>query len=122
MTGTSRLEQCVQVGLFVLFLALPALDSALDLDPSPPPANESIAERPTAPERLADLKAWRDRFEDYLNNTFGWRSWLVRRFHRLNYRLFRVSENSSVHVGRDGWLFYGDGDRLSAGRRSVYRS
>jgi hypothetical protein len=109
MTTIATLEQRLQVGLFALFLALPAVDMAFGVDPTPAPSGQARVEPPPPPTELAGLEPWRDGFETYINDAFGWRSWAVRSFNRLNYRLFRVSQQPAVIVGKDGWLFYGPG-------------
>jgi hypothetical protein len=107
MARTAKLEQRIQIGLFVLFLALPAIDWIFDLDTTPRPPNQARAPLPRALSRSESFAAWRDGVEAYVGDSFGWRSWAVRSFHRLNYRLFRVSEQPFVVVGKRGWLFYG---------------
>ncbi len=103
-----RLESPILTALFVVFLALPLLDLGLTLDPTPVPLQESSELLPAAPADLASLRSWPRSFEDYYRDHFGWRSWLIRRFHQLNFLLFRVSETQQVVVGREGWLFYGE--------------
>lgn len=44
------------------------------------------------------------KYEEYFNDSFGFRDLLVRIKHQLDYSLFRESDR--VLVGRDGWLFY----------------
>jgi alginate O-acetyltransferase complex protein AlgJ len=107
MATLGTLEQRLQVGLFALFLALPAVDMAFHVDPTPPPSSQERVEPPPLPTELAGLEPWRDGFETYIDDAFGWRSWAVRSFNRLNYRLFRVSQQPAVIVGKNGWLFYG---------------
>ena len=107
MTAARRFEPGIQAGLFLLFLALPALDAVFDLDPTKRPPNQARVSAPAAPQDASDLKGWRDGYESYLDDSFGWRSWAVRSFNRLNYRLFRVSERRNVVVGRDDWLYFG---------------
>ncbi len=105
---STTLENRLQTAAFVLFLALPLADLALSLDPAPAPFDVAIAARPAAPRDLASLDAWPERFDAYFRDHFGWRSWLIRRFHQLDFLLFRVSESREVVVGRDGWLFFGN--------------
>jgi alginate O-acetyltransferase complex protein AlgJ len=107
--SANRWDAWLLGGIFALFLALPALDTAFHLDSTPPPANQPRVPPPPRPAGLAGLEAWRDGFESYLDDSFGWRNWAVRAFDRLNYRLFRVSEQRTVVVGKDGWLYYGAG-------------
>lgn len=108
MKPLRRIEAVAQVALFVLFLGLPLVDGLLGLDPTELPRGAVTGdEAPGRPTDLATLATFPERFEPYFRQHFGWRAWLVRSFHRLNFRLFRVSESPWVHVGRDGWLFYG---------------
>jgi hypothetical protein len=102
-----RSEDLAQIALFALFLLLPLADAALDLDAPAAPHHAPSAKSPEAPRTLAGLAAWPELFDGYYRDHFGWRSWLIRRFHQANYLLFRVSESDQVFVGRDGWLFYG---------------
>jgi len=102
-----KLECAAQTGVFLLFLGLPLLDSTLGLDRSLAPRAEVEARQPARPDTLASLVSFPDTFEPYFRENFGWRNGLINQFHRLNYRIFKVSETASVHVGREDWLFYG---------------
>ena len=105
-----RLESLLQLGVFALFLALPLLDSGLDLDGSTTPRGSvTVTRQPERPSDLAALAGFPETFEPYFREHFGWRKWLIHRFHQLNYLAFRVSESPSVHVGRDDWFYYGKG-------------
>jgi hypothetical protein len=107
-TQPTRLEDWLQAGLFAAFLTLPLLDLGLGLDPTEPPPRESITTQlPEHPADLGSLASWPERFDAYYRDHFGWRSWLIRHLHQLNYLVFRVSEAREVVVGRDGWLYYG---------------
>jgi len=107
-TAPRRFWSLLQTAIFITFLALPLLDSALGLDRSSLPTGATeIDQRPDLPRDLGALRKFPGRFDRYYRDHFGWRRWLIRRFHQLNYLLFRVSESPLVHVGRDGWLYYG---------------
>lgn len=102
------LEDRLQIAVFALFLALPLADSAFELDSPAAPHHAPATSAPAPPRRLAELAQWPQRFDAYYREHFGWRAWLIRRFHQLNYLAFRVSESSQVFVGRQGWLYYGE--------------
>ncbi len=61
--------------------------------------------RPTDFDQLyADGAPFARRYEQYFNDTFGFRDLLVRIKNQVDYSLFR--ENDKIIVGRDGFLFY----------------
>lgn len=101
----------VVCALFGLLIWLPALDSAFHLDHAPIP-NEKRQPAPFPEFRgltqsrdfLSGLTAW---FDDH----FGYRRRLVRANNHWKHQLFGASEKE-VLEGRDGWLYFTDGNML----------
>ena len=107
--ATNLLTGAVFAGL----MAMPALDSMLGLDRTPPPQEKrKLAPRPELPRSLAAAGDLPASFDAYLNDHFGFRSFLVRLHARAAVLWLGVAPgpNVEVMVGRHGWLFY-TGDR-----------
>lgn len=43
--------------------------------------------------------------EQYLSENIGFREPMVRCYNQLSWSLFRISQNKTIHVGRDNWIF-----------------
>jgi hypothetical protein len=99
-----RLLKSAVVAVFLLLLALPALELATGLvRVRPLDENRRRAELPGLAELVqpssfvARLQAW---FDDH----YGFRDLLIRAKTQMDYSLFRSSER--LHIGHDGFLFY----------------
>ncbi len=105
----SSAAQLVLVIGCALVLLLPALDTVLHLDPTPPPQeNRLLANMPAVPHSVAAALAWPGAFETWFADHFGLRSTFVETNARVRLQLLGVTPapHRSVLVGRDGWLFY----------------
>ena len=104
-----RLGNLATGAAFALVLALPALDTFLGLDRTPPPQEKrQLAPVPGTPRSSAALAAFPGALDAYLSDHFGFRSLLVRLQARVSVLWLGVppSPKVDVMVGRDGWLFF----------------
>ena len=77
--------------------------------------NRKLAVAPPPPRTLAQVRAWPKAMDAYVADRFPARKQLIGGLNYLRYR-FGVSGTERVIVGRDGWLFYDDGDHLAQAR------
>lgn len=77
--------------------------------------NRKLAAAPPAPHTLAQLRAWPKAMDAYVADNFPSRGQLIGGLNYLRYRL-GVSGSARVIVGRDGWLFFDDGDHFAQAR------
>lgn len=45
-------------------------------------------------------------FNDWLNDNIGFREFFVKLNANINYKIFGISSNPMISVGKDGWMFY----------------
>jgi alginate O-acetyltransferase complex protein AlgJ len=105
----SKAAQLLLVIGCALVLLVPALDTVLRLDPTPPPQeNRLLANRPAAPRSFAAALAWPGAFHTWFADHFGLRSTFVETNARFRLQLLGVTPapHRGVLIGRDGWLFY----------------
>jgi len=110
-TGSKPVRQVADLALISIFLAmifLPPVAALLGIGPA-----TSLTEkrapivRPPLTLDLPGLTFFHRNFEAYWNDTFGFRSTLVRGYNRASMWL-GVSPSAKVVVGTDGWLFVGE--------------
>jgi len=110
-TGSKPIRQVADLALISIFLAmifLPPVAALLGIGPA-----TSLTEkrapivRPPLTLDLPGLTFFHRNFEAYWNDTFGFRSTLVRGYNRASMWL-GVSPSAKVVVGTDGWLFVGE--------------
>jgi hypothetical protein len=78
--------------VFIVFIAAPQLIKLSGLDPVVKLREKrSMAPRPALDLRPGELVHYSARYEDYFNDQFGLRSWLIRRHHGVLLNLFAVS-------------------------------
>lgn len=81
------------------------------LDPSAAQSdNRALAKPPGFPSGLAELWQWPRRAEAYLDDHFGLRPQLVRANVNIHWHLLDSSSVSSIVVGRNGRIFFSDGE------------
>lgn len=103
-TGTPIADRLL-ILLFVSMLSLPLLLTRQDA--SPGPENRLLEQLDGAPSTWHDILSVPGRFERFFNDHFGFRSELVRLYHRILVA-FRDTSAKNVIIGRDGWLFFSD--------------
>ncbi|MBW2699808.1 MAG: hypothetical protein JRF33_03225 [Deltaproteobacteria bacterium] len=104
----TRLARYVLLGGFSIILLGPLTGTVFQLDPGQTPAEKRKLSRFPSNELLCEkgFPAWRDGFESFLNDHFGFRKTLITGHNLLLYQVFSVSGAERVTVGTDGWLFY----------------
>ena len=108
-SSTRRRWTIILIGLFMVFLWLPSLDTFFHVDRTLARSeNRNLATFPKLP---AKPQAYVQGLEAYFNDHFGFRKFLVRKFNRLRWSLFK-EKNSYVLEGKDGWLYYTVGEAV----------
>ena len=105
-----RLTDWVIIVLFLTILTLPLITWLLGKD-----ADYSINEKRSL-KPLPSLSLIKDEsvtrftrnFDAYFGDHFGFREWLIHRYHREVRKRFHVSSLPQVLEGRPGWLFFAD--------------
>jgi alginate O-acetyltransferase complex protein AlgJ len=115
MLAPDKLEKIycsVLVAVFLALISLPLLGFILPL-----PASQNLDEkRPLYP---APRWEWSkamflfEEFDAYFQDHFGFRSFFIRAHSLFTAKLFYVSPNKRVVVGKSGWLFLGSDVHLS---------
>ena len=90
--------------IFVGALLLPTVVWLIDFDVGIPVERTGFQRPVFNPEALFD-KAYYKSFDQYFNDNFSLRSPLLLQKRWLDYRLFRMTDTASVHVGINGWLY-----------------
>ena len=104
---STRWTNDVLIGLFMLLLWLPMLDTFFHLDWAPVPTeNRSLAVFPKNPIGWRGLQPYVAGLEVYFNDHFGCRKCLLEWHNKLRWALFKDQSTRNVLVGKDGWLFY----------------
>jgi hypothetical protein len=105
ITGGHGFHQVVFVVLFLVLLALPAVNAQLRFLPQ----TESTEKRNLAPRPVLDMKrlsSFPGEYEKYFNDHFGLRNDLVRWHSLLQFKWMKISSMPEVVViGKDGWMF-----------------
>lgn len=107
--SASRVQRVTDVALLMLFivaLILPSLDMLFHVGSTRTLAeNRRREEPPGLPNDWASLQAFPRAFDAYWNDSFGFRSTLIR-LHTRSKLLLGASSLNSVVVGQEPWLFY----------------
>ncbi len=102
---------------FATLLALPSLDWAQGIDPTPPPEeNRTPAPQVQVPKTLLAMAAWPAAYEAWFKDHFGLRNTLIAWHSTLMLDWFGVSPSKDVLIGKDGWLFLGATKNVDAYR------
>jgi hypothetical protein len=78
--------------------------------PSVQSDNRTLAPPPNAPTTFAALIEWPHHADAYLKDHFGFRAEFVRAYATLSWKLFGISPEPSVVVGRNDRLFLSEGE------------
>jgi alginate O-acetyltransferase complex protein AlgJ len=93
--------------LFLLFISLPLMDQVFKfLRPFELVEKRKLAEKPAF--ALRQPFRFMQRYENYYNDYFPFRTRLVYLNNLLTYKIFRTSATAKVIIGRQGWLFLGN--------------
>ena len=117
---SGRVVDRILIGLFLLMMTLPALDSVLSIDPSPLTVEKALPppfpklERPINPGALN--RFWKGS-KLYFSGNFGFRRSLLRLCNVAELRWFGRFSTSTVIPGQQGRLLYNpDGKLVEPGR------
>ncbi len=119
------------IALFLLVLSLPLGARILNLQVGPEIVeNRAVRRMPRVPGSLRALKRFPKRLEDHWNDTFGFRSVLIR-WHSMAKVALGLTPSPRVILGKNGWLFLAEvvddyrgthpftGDELDQWRREL---
>ena len=97
---------CISL-LFLLFISLPVLNQFFQfVRPFEIIEKRKLAEKPTFDFRQPFL--YIQRYEDYYNDYFTFRTRWVHWNNLLTYKIFHTSASAKVIIGKQGWLFLGN--------------
>lgn len=106
--ATARRTQIALVAAFFALLWLPLADNVLHLDHSQPSNENRIpAPRPILDGSLQSLNEFPRAFGAFYDDHFGFREFLVRQFHAVNFGWLSVADPEKVVKGKEGWLYLG---------------
>lgn len=103
-----KAASALQIAIFIGWLVVPVI-AMWFTRPSEIAANEkrSLASRPEIRMNLDVLNEYPRKFDEYLNDQFGFRQWLIHKNQLIDFFVFRISPTPSrVTLGKDYWLFY----------------
>jgi alginate O-acetyltransferase complex protein AlgJ len=108
--GTTSIHrvQVASVAIVFTLLWLPLADNLLHLDRSRP-SNENRTLSPAPRLELTEqaLKEFPRSFEAFYDDQFGFRNFLVRQFHTVNFGWLGIADPEQVVKGKEGWLYLG---------------
>jgi len=97
---------CISL-LFLLLISLPLVDQVFKfVRPYELDEKRKLAEKPIFDSRHPFL--YIQKYEDYYNDHFSFRTRLVYLNSLLTYKIFHASANDKVIIGKQGWLFLGN--------------
>ncbi len=104
----TRPVQLALVAIVFTMLWLPLADNALHLDRSrPSDENRTLSPAPRVEMTEQALKEFPRSFEAYFDDRFGFRNFLVRQFHTVNFGWLGIADPEKVVKGKEGWLYLG---------------
>lgn len=102
----TRVTNLVLIGLFMVLLWLPTLDTFFHIDWTPVRSeNRALAPFPKRPASWHELQAYIAGLEACFNDHFGCRKCLVQWDHKLKWQLFKDRTTRQVLMGKDNWLY-----------------
>ena len=114
-TRPSWLDHAI-IGVFLSVIASPLLVTTAELwSGETTPRDEQLAATPAPIRDIGSAKHWPGAFKHYFSQRFGLRKPLLRLHGRAKVMGLGVSSNSSVALGRDGWLYLVVVDHLKVG-------
>lgn len=103
-----RTARIALIAVFFAMLWLPLADNALHLDRSrPSDENRTLSPAPRRELSTQALKEFPRSFEAFYDDRFGFRNFLVRQFHTVNFGWLGIADPEQVVKGKDGWLYLG---------------
>ena len=102
-----RFFDIVLILVFAACLVAPAIRHFLTTDAGVSKSEKRrLASLPAVPSRLQDAEKYMSNMEEYLNDNFGFRSFLLFAGNAAKY-YFGLQVTPDVLMGKDGWLFLG---------------
>ncbi len=93
--------------IFILIIFFPIFDNLINV--SKEIDNSYISEYRIKEKRpifsLKSVFPYFEKYEKYYNDNFSFRGFLISKFNKLKYSIFKSSPVKSVIIGKDGWLF-----------------
>ncbi len=113
-----KVRDCLSIAVFAVLLVMPWLGTWTPNDVRwVMRENRSPAKRPTLSFRCRDISAYPRGFEAYINDSFGFRSLLMRWRSHMFYSWLRMAPVPQVIRGRDGSLLLGKLPELQSYQR-----
>ncbi len=96
------------IGLFFLFIFVPAVMAVISGDASGPQLTEKrrLTDRPALPGNAEALMMYPREYERYFDDHFPFRTQLIQGNNYLRVKILKQSDQRNVLMGRNGWLFY----------------
>lgn len=92
--------------LFIFILLLPLLGQVFDLDKTELNENRKYKDFPVL--SLDSISYFPSAFSDYYSDQFGFRKFFLKKFSTLKSKVFNISDDDKVLIGKQGWLFMGN--------------
>ena len=95
------------IAIFLALCVFPWIDTIFKADPVDSLSeNRQLAALPNLPSGLTALDKFPGELNNFFNDHFGFRRWLIQTHGSLMARVLKTSPNSKVVLGSDHWLFY----------------
>lgn len=102
------LSRIALVIIFFVLLWMPLTDNLLHLDRSRlSDENRTLSPTPRLELTKQAIKEFPRSFEAYYDDRFGFRDFLVRQFHTVNFGWLGIANPEKVVKGKEGWLYLG---------------
>ena len=98
-----NLKNKLLIGIFLIILILPGI--FLFLGKSKNSTNSENRKLATLP-KIALYKDFPKFFSEFVSDNFGLREALIKSNRWLRYKLFNVSPNKAIIIGKNNWLYY----------------
>ncbi len=110
--------------IFIILISMPLILNILNIEVTSSDEKRILAKRPNLnismkdirhlPGLYKELKDYKNNYESYFNENFGFRNIMVRYNNYIKLNTMGISGNSKVIIGDDGWFFLGEyGDNLN---------
>lgn len=90
----------------MVIISLPIIKHGLSKDKKISDENRILAQIPTFPVNIDDLKSYTDGMNNYLSDQFGFRSKLIGFANIIRYFLFNETTSKQLTIGQNGFIFY----------------
>lgn len=108
-----RIGQYLLIFLFLFLIYLPMIDVIFKIFPDTELSeNRRLVNMITITK--SNISSFPKNFENYYNDNFGLRKYLIKANNNINIRLFSYSSNTRTILGKDNWLYWtGEHDSIS---------